>query len=666
MKSLKDNPAVVIVTFMLTVLTISIIACSFSSSGETAVATTGNKSIVKPLPAVGSFDNLKKLLQTTSNNRIYRISEGAQAMPQQSVQADSVAVGATDFLSKTASREYSTTNIQVAGVDEADIVKTDGTYIYQVDNQRIVITQAYPATEMRVVNTIEFDDPEFSTTELYVDSAHLVVIGTSSTNQPWPQDLKVKTSIYPPYRNINSTLAKIYDIKDKNNVKMTREVEIEGSCVSSRKIGSSLYLAANRYIDYYCLEKGIDAAPAYRDTARGNSLIAIDYPAIHYFPGDIAPNYITVAGVSLDNKNAPADIQSYLGSGDNIYSSANNLYVAVSKAPYYQPVIMKPDTQSEPAPKTETTCVYKFSLGNGVIKYSGTGEVPGTILNQYSMDEYNGYFRIATTKGQMWRSDENTSQNNIYVLNENMQITGKLEGLAPGEKIYSTRFMGDRAYMVTFKNVDPLFVIDLKTPTSPKILGKLKIPGYSNYLHPYDENHIIGFGKDTIEMKGWDGSNQAYYQGMKIAVFDVTDVAHPVEVAQEIIGDRGTDSELLSNPKALLFDKDKNLLAFPVTVMKVNHPAGSNQPDANLEYGSFTFQGAYIYNIDLLKGLTLKGTITHLNADDYARSGDNWYESDKNIARIIYINNTLYTVSRNMIKANNLSDLKELKALPLQ
>jgi hypothetical protein len=207
--------------------------------------------------------------------------------------------------------------------------------------------------------------------------------------------------------------------------------------------------------------------------------------------------------------------------------------------------------------------------------------------------------------------------------------------------------------MVTFKNVEPLFVIDFKDPRSPKILGALKIPGYSDYLHPYDENHIIGFGKDTEEY-----GNSAFIQGMKIAIFDVTDVTKPVEMFKEIIGDRGTDSELLRNHKALLFSKDKNLLAFPVSVMELN------STDIN-RYGQFAFQGAYVYNIDLQRGFTLKGRITHLSDEDYLKAGNQYYGGDRNVQRILYIGDNLYTLSNGMIKANGMADLKEKKSIEI-
>jgi uncharacterized secreted protein with C-terminal beta-propeller domain len=285
------------------------------------------------------------------------------------------------------------------------------------------------------------------------------------------------------------------------------------------------------------------------------------------------------------------------------------------------------------------------------------------------MDEFNGYFRIATTKGEPWSSRENTSKNNLYVLDADLNIVGQVEDIAPGEQIYSVRFMGNRGYLVTFKTVDPLFVVDLKDPKNPKILGALKIPGYSNYLHPYDENHIIGFGKDTVEYvrkdtQGRELGRTAYYLGMKIAVFDVSDVQNPIEKFTEKIGDRGTESELLSNHKALYFEKDKNLLAFPVTVMEVQNqkdPSNSNFP----AYGSFAFQGAYIYSLDLVNGFTLQKKVTHLNAEDYLKAGDYWYQSDKNVERILRINNILYTLSKDRIKAHNLSTFEDVADLTL-
>jgi uncharacterized secreted protein with C-terminal beta-propeller domain len=275
------------------------------------------------------------------------------------------------------------------------------------------------------------------------------------------------------------------------------------------------------------------------------------------------------------------------------------------------------------------------------------------------MDEHEDYFRIATTTGEIWREDEFTSKNNIYVLDSTMNTIGSVQDIAPGEQIYSVRFMDDRAYMVTFRLTDPLFVIDLKNPREPSILGALKIPGYSDYLHPYDENHIIGFGKDSVEVKG-----QAFYTGMKIAMFDVSDVSNPVLKFSEIIGDRGTESELLRNHRALLFSREKGLMAFPVTVMEVK--SGSKFDRNGIpNYGEFIFQGAYVYNVDPIKGFVLKGKVTHLNKEDMLKSGIYWYNSDKNISRIIYIDDILYTISDRILKANRLEDMTQINQIEI-
>jgi len=242
-----------------------------------------------------------------------------------------------------------------------------------------------------------------------------------------------------------------------------------------------------------------------------------------------------------------------------------------------------------------------------------------------------------------------------------LNIGGRLEDLAPGEKIYSVRFMGDRCYLVTFKKVDPLFVIDLENPYNPNVLGYLKITGYSDYLHPYDENHIIGIGKETVEA---EEGNFAWYQGVKISFFDVTDVGNPKEIDKYEIGDRGTDSPVLSDHKALLFDKPKNLLVMPVLVAEID-PAKYPGEIPPFTYGDYVWQGAYVFNISLTQGLVLKGRITHLDdASDVLKS---YYpfSSSYSVKRALYIGNVLYTISDKMIKMNSLENLEELNQVKL-
>ncbi len=293
--------------------------------------------------------------------------------------------------------------------------------------------------------------------------------------------------------------------------------------------------------------------------------------------------------------------------------------------------------QQDIAKEIEKTIIHKISISGKNIEYQTNGEVPGHVLNQFSMDEYNGYFRIATTTGN-WRAE---SMNHVYVLDSNLDIVGKVEDLAPGERIYSARFMGDKGYMVTFKQIDPLFVIDLKDPYNPKVLGYLKISGVSDYLHPYDENHVIGIGRDATE--------EGRIQGMKLSLFDITDVANPKEVSKYMIGERGTDSDALRDHKAFLFSKSKNLLIVPVRVS---------------EGGKWNaWQGAYVFNLDLDNGFVLKGKITHrVNV-----SGEEKYQIDYNaqIKRSLYMDDVVYTISNKMIKMNSLGDLAEINKVEL-
>jgi len=286
------------------------------------------------------------------------------------------------------------------------------------------------------------------------------------------------------------------------------------------------------------------------------------------------------------------------------------------------------------------TIIHKIGINNGVITYIAKGEVPGYLKNQFAMDEYNGNLRVATTS-DVWTNRGQYEYNNVFVLAGSMKTIGSLTHIAEQEKIYSTRFIGDRLYMVTFKRIDPFFVIDLSTPASPKILGKLKIPGYSDYLHPYDKTHIIGIGKET-GTNDWGGVST---KGLKLALFDVSDVEHPMQIDKVEIGDSGTDSAALTDHRAFLFDKNKNLLVFPARVVITN-----DNPDKYRGDQQRIWYGAYVFGVTPETGFVLKGTVEHSTSGGYA-----WYGSPSDVKRSLYIGDTLYTLSQKQIVANSLS-----------
>ena len=641
---------------------------------------------VQGLPKIGSFENLKKILKETENSGIHNY--GAFMRGAMSASEGLASQASADLANKGTGSDYSQTNVQVEGVDEADTVKTDGEYIYKISGNKIIVAQANPPEEMKVVSAINYDSQNFSPAEMYVDKDYLIVIGNNyhyyNYYGPTSKDENQGKIVLPrPYFE-DSVKVLVYDLSDKKKIEQIREVEVDGSYVSSRKIDNNIYLVNNKYIDVYRIMEQNEELPlpAYRDSADGGEIKKIGYEDIAYFPGSPEPNYLIMAGINLDNMtDKKIEVKTYLGSGQSVYSSLENLYVAVAE---YKQNIPRPLPANSVEPSVEpssrmmptmlpvpievNTSIYKFSLQNGAAIYEGKGSVAGRILNQFSMDEHKGNFRIATTVDD-FNGNEIKMSNNLFILDKGMTVTGKIENIAPDERIYSVRFLGDRGYMVTFKTVDPLFVLDLKDPRDPKILGELKIPGYSNYLHPYDENHIIGFGKEAIEVEEphWSGQGtvkNAYYLGMKIALFDVSDVKNPKEKFNIEIGDRGTDSELLWNHKALLFSKEKNLMAFPVTVHEVDYNNEDQieflpNKDPRLAYGNAVFQGALVYNLSS-EGFELQGTITHHPLGKIAELQRNQrYDYDRDISRILYIDDTLYTVSNGYLKANGLATLEE-------
>lgn len=699
----------------LTLLIVCILIVAVSGTGKAKnpelISDAGPSTAGQPaagLPTVNSAEKLRSLLLEAENSQAelyYAVDFSTNAGEVFMLEAENdfqlesaqPAPGLTEEsipATTTSEKDYSKTNLQVEGVDEADLLKTDGQYIYQVNDQELIVARVFPADSLEVVSRISFARDVFSPQELYVDDNYLVLIGNanyqdSSYQEDGQVELKSHTDqilkgdpnqICPPtfYTNPKAK-AIIYNLADKSNLQKIREVELEGNYVSSRKIGSNLYFIANKNLyTYHTWNRNYDELqPYYRDTAREDEFVQIDYSEICYFPDFLEPNYLLIAGLDLNQPQKEMQVNTYLGFAETIYTSASHLYVALTQLSH-QPVPLpqpRTDTSSpdldpaDPDPSGSgfytTTTLYKFGLDKGEITYQQTGEVPGTVLNQFSMDEYNNYFRIATTTGDLWRSDSVT-KNNVFILDESLQVTGQIEDIAPGEHIYSARFMGERGYLVTFKTTDPFFVLDLQDPTNPQILGALKIPGYSDYLHPYDDTHILAFGKDTVEIEEND-TISAYYLGMKLAIFDVSDVHNPVEMFKTLIGDRGTESEILHNHKSLLFDKEKGLLSFPVTLMEHKNP-DTYSKYSFLDYGEFTFQGAYVYHVDLEKGFTLRDRITHLRDEDLLKSGRHYYYDygPRSVKRILFIEDTLYTVSPAMIKANDLASLQEKNSLLLK
>lgn len=583
----------------------------------------------KTLSTVGTFDNFYKIINDySSKNDSYR---GSLILEDTIVQSETMNKETsldTALEENTKSEGYSKTNNQVNNVEEADIVKTDGKNIYYATYEKLVIVNAENPNNLKEIYKENFTNTDFRPQELYIYEDKLILLGNTYISSR--NGLKTYTETISDVDCIsynNKTRAIIYKIN--GNIEKIREIDLTGSLLSSRMIGESLYIVSNQYINTYRIKSNSindlseDAyKPVYKDTAISEKEKKIDFSQIECFENMESANLLTVAGLNI-NENEEVKIKTFLGSGEEIYVSENNMYIAKTNSNYN--IITREYIET-------TTTILKLALNQSNIEYRAEAEVPGFINNQFSMDESNGTFKIATTIGSIWNSSDNRS-NSLYILDENLNELGRIEGLAKGEKIYSVRYTEDRAYIVTFEQVDPLFVIDISDSKKPKLLGELKIEGYSTYLHPYDENHLIGFGYDTTYNGKVTKTN-----GLKMVMFDITDLSNPRELFKVEIGNRYTSSILLNNHKALLFSKEKNIIGFPI----------------NIYGGKNTSYKAQIYKIDLEKGFKLQGEIV--------QNGSNYKNQ---IERIIYIGNTYYVLSAKEIKSIDMDTLEKIDSIEI-
>jgi inhibitor of cysteine peptidase len=522
---------------------------------------------------------------------------------------------------EAASAEHSTTNIQVAGVDEADIVKTDGEYLYVVSGSHIYILRAYPANQAELLSKIELDETYGA--QIYVNENKLAVIGnTYPVLYTYAESTTEEGSLIPPYIYNDKMFVKVYDITNRANPVLSRTVIVNGTLSGSRMIGDYVYAVVNQPVTQPSNNgTGIEVM---LPTISGDYVKEVQPTEIHYIDApDIFYRLTTIVAVNIMNDAQELTYEPFLtGQSTTMYVSLNNMYLVVPNTIRWF-ILENVDEEKE------ETLIYRIKLDQEKIVVMAEGAVSGYVLNQFSMDEYNSFFRIATT---VWTNGDST--NSLFILDMKLNVVGKLEDIAKGESIYSTRFMGDRCYLVTFRQIDPFFVIDVANPAEPKVLGYLKIPGFSGYLHPYDENHIIGIGKQD--------------SNVKLSLFDVTEVTAPTEIAKYIVEAEYSDSTVLYDHKAFLFDKSKQLLALPVS---------TNMfwiRDGNSGY----WQGAYIFDISLEQGFTLEGKITHQNVADQ-------FEYNLNVNRILYIDNVLYTTSNNKVKMNDLESLEPLNEINL-
>ncbi|MBI9012886.1 MAG: beta-propeller domain-containing protein [Clostridiales bacterium] len=528
---------------------------------------------------------------------------------------------------REAEEDVSETNTQVEGVDEADIVKIDANYIYALRDEKLqVITTG--RNNLKVLHTIQ--ETGFYPQQFFITSDKLVLIGNETRTEILTYEEGNRIMIAPVYKP-DALMIKCYDIKNLENEapKLIKSFGVEGDYLSARLVEDYVYIVANQYAHYL---DPIMPILLEGDAENQISSSEIGYEELSYFPGHVNNNIVYTIGINLNNLTLEGlDVDAYIGGGNILYADKDTLYLT-----------MQTNSSMWWRDWNESTDIFSFNLYQGTVDFKTKGNVPGYIINQFAMDEYNDHFRIATTR---WGSEDvglgNTTLNNLYILDQDLNQTGAVENLAPGETIYSTRMIEDKVYMVTYRQVDPFYVIDTSNPIEPEVMGYLKIPGYSSYLHPYDDQTIIGVGMETEIIGG-----RVVNSGVKISLFDVSDFKNPVEKDKIILGNGNSSTDVSYDHKAFLFNKEKNILAIPVRVISDNYVSYSND--------------AYIFNFTEEGMLNFKGMITH-NA--LAENVKTYYDYNDSVTRIMYIGNDLYTLSNNWLKLNDFESLKLLDVL---
>lgn len=592
--------------------------------------------------------------------------------------------------------DYTTTNNQEAGVDEADFVKTDGDFIYLLNGYDLVIVDSWPAEQAQEVGRFSIGshnydggdewqrDYQYSRpTAMFLEGDHVAIFSqVSESNYENDGD----------YDYFQGTRITILDVSDRTAPRLDRAIDIEGWYNDARMIDGEVYVVSNGSVPYpdgyweltYDDSEDSNGLPPIewdaddarreqlknqaRPTARqlvsnlfGSGSIVDHLPVERQLNSDLEvvserslysctdlylPRVATQAGVlnishfDLDQKSAVKST-GLLSNGWEVYSSEDNLYIAQSSNWWWWGW----------GSNDVETAIHKFGLNgpNGNPAYVASGLVDGWLLNQFSMSEHNGFLRVATTENQ-WAENPDTGEweqsggNHVIVLEQKnglLEETGSIRNLAPGEQVFAARFMGDKGYVVTFEQVDPLFTFDLSDPYNPVLKGELKINGFSSYIHPMGPDHLLTIGQDATA----DGQ----ILGVHLQIFDVSDMNNPVRTYQEKIstGSWSSWSEAMWDHHAFTYHPGKEILAIPINIHEWDDQNGDN------------FSGLLVYKASSSTGFSELGRINHadlVSTYHCGYSSVDCYEYDwwTSVRRSIFIEDYVYSISDVGMKVNDL------------
>ncbi len=493
---------------------------------------------VNDLPYVANEENMKEISKISSPNNILKQIGNSNAEDE---------IPPVQLLENT---------------DNNTVKALDGYIYYTSGNMLYILNDTDDG--LNAVSSITLDDG-FTSEKMYVENNILVIVGNRENNTSDDTDEIVFT---------HSSSALVYDISDKENIVKQKELEIEGYYENSVQNSDFIYILTTAPISEL-YTNGHYYPPSYRDSILGTEPLQLSYENMQYFPEGTGSDYTVAASINISDINTPCEIKSYLGAGENIYMSSNNIYIAKDRYNAF-------DSNEN----VENTFIYRLGLLNGKIYTSGKGNVKGYIIDKNSMNEYSGYFRLAA---QYTKKGSNRSITNVYVLNNNLEVCGYANEIVSGADIETAIFSKNMLFLTPAQTGQSIYSVDLTEPTNPRGNGVIRISNGNLLLYHYDESHII-----TVD----NGSNK-----LCLNLYDISDKDNPIMLYSEELGRGNIETNMFDDISSFYFDKEKNIFSLPVSIY------------TNENKQVLTFNGGYVYKVDLDDGFERIGIMSLPNKD---------------------------------------------------
>ena len=634
---------------LVVVLSLALLAAAGGSAAPGAAAKSGKGA---RLQSFGSCTNLlayarQHTLPLVGPWGLGGVSGGSGAMPAAGATAGTARAGEAD----TSGVDFSTTNVQEEGVDEPDIVKSNGSTLFVVRGDRLFAVDVRGA-KPKPAGTLQL--PAGASYELLLHGERLLVLARAGLVAVDVQPGGVAASTVPAYRQQTNLIE--VDVGDPSAPRIVRSLALDADYVSARLVGNVARIVTvsgmPQALPFVTPAESTPAAtaaalarnravvktsrlgswiPSYRVKGRRGETLArrplvqcrnVRHPAVYSGLG-----LLTVLTVDLRKGLAPIDSDSIVADGRTVYASQDSLYVATQRW------LAQPVTEDTSEPPRITTAIHKFDISDpAATRYRGSGTVSGYLLSQWALSEHKGVLRVASTEAPAWwGTGQEESESSVTTLGERdgaLVQLGRVGGLGKGERVYAVRFIGDTGYVVTFRQVDPLYTLDLSTPSRPAVLGELKIQGYSAYLHPLGDDLLLGIGQDATA--------EGRVLGTQLSLFDVSDLRHPVRIRQYALGSSWSEAE--GEHHAFLWWGPSRLAVLPV-----------------VSYADKPFAGAVGFRVSR-SGIDEVGRVTHTGEGAGASSGRVGAVA---VSRSLVVGDTLFTVSSMGVKAVSLGSFAE-------